>query len=452
MKRVIKVTLIILGLAGLIFAGLAAFNRNKAKADPYQLAPVANGDVAVTISATGTVEPEEVVDVGAQVAGRIISFGKDKNGKTIDYGSSVESGTVLANIDPALYVSDVDQTNAALVQAKANLARAEADLGQLKSKLEQAQNDWNRAQQLGPSDALSASSFDAYKSGYETAKANLAVGEASIAQNKGAVLQAQAALDRAQRNLGYCTIVSPVSGVIIDRRVNIGQTVVSSLNAPSLFLIAKDLRHMQIWVAVNEADIGNIHTGQPVTFNVDARPGQVFTGKVGKVRLNASMTQNAVTYTVEVLTDNSQKILLPYLTANVRFEVTRRDNVLTVPSAALKWNPRPEQIDPQFANTPEISNAPPKRGFSGRPGRSMPRADAAVPMGTVWAVGEQGLRPIRVNVGISDGVKTEVQGPGLEQGLKVVVGENQGDQANSAGGPSNPFTPQLRGRGGRGAH
>ncbi len=215
-----------------------------------------------------------MVDVGAQVAGQINCFGKDKNGKTIDYGSVVEEGTILAQIDDSLYAADVALANAQLQQARAGVLRAEADLGQLKSRLNQAKRDWDRAQRLGPSEALAQSSYDAYKSGYEIAQANVVVGEAAIIQAKDAVAQSQATLQRAQRNLGYCTIKSPVKGVIIDRRVNIGQTVVSSLNAPSLFLIAKDLKRMQVWVSVNEADVGNIHPGQPVSFTVDAYPGK----------------------------------------------------------------------------------------------------------------------------------------------------------------------------------
>lgn len=441
MKRLGKILALILGLAGLLAAGLAFFNQgDEASADIYQLAPVELGSVARTINATGTVEPEEVIDVGAQVAGRIISFGRDKTGKPIDYGSVVAAGTVLANIDPALYQSDVDHAKAALAQARANLVRAEADLGQMKAKLEQASNDWKRAQQLGPSDALSRSAFDAYKAGFETAKANLAVGQAAIEQNRGAVLQAEAALARAERNLGYCTIVSPVDGVIIDRRVNIGQTVVASLNAPSLFLLAKDLSRMQVWVAVNEADIGSIHSGQPVTFTVDARPGQVFHGSVGKIRLNASMTQNVVTYTVEVLTDNSKRILLPYLTANVRFEIARRENVLTVPAAALKWTPKPEQVDPAYP----AGNLSGSAGPGGGRLRELPRADSNAGIGTIWVKSGRGVRPVAVNVGISDGLKTEIQGEDLTEGLEVVVGENTPDQERPAA-TANPFTPQFRG-------
>src|SRR5208337_2698142 len=151
-----------------------------------------------------------------------------------------------------------------------------------------------------------------------------------ILQAQKAVDQAQATLKKAQDNLSYCTIISPVKGVIIDRRVNIGQTVVSSLNTPSLFLIAKDLNRLQVWVSVNEADIGRIHPGQPATFTVDAYPGEVFPGEVGKVRLNATMTQNVVTYTVEINTDNSGGKLLPYLTANVNFLAGEATNALLV--------------------------------------------------------------------------------------------------------------------------
>ena len=155
-----------------------------------------------------------------------------------------------------------------LGQARAGVMRAEADLKQFEAKLYQATRDWERAQKLGPSDALSESDFDAAKSSFEIAKANVTVGKSSILQAHNSVAQAEAMLQRAERNLGYCTIISPVKGVIIDRRVNIGQTVVSSLNAPSLFLLAKDLNRMQVWVSVNEADIGNIRHGQPVTFTV----------------------------------------------------------------------------------------------------------------------------------------------------------------------------------------
>ena len=341
-----KIILFLIPLLLIVLAVFWFWRGSGHRSMPYRLAPVVRGNLEAVISATGTVEPEEVVDVGAQVAGKIVAFGKDKHGKPIDYGSHVEAGTVLARIDDSLYAADVSQSKAQLGQAKANYQRSQADLGQLRAKLVQAEADWQRAQQLGPSEALSQADYDAARSAYDVARANLNVGQAAIVQAKEAVSQAEASLAKAKQNLDYCTIRSPVKGVIIDRRVNIGQTVVSSLSAPSLFLIARDLTKMQVWASVNEADIGSIHPGQPVTFTVDALPGKTFQGVVGKIRLNATMTQNVVTYTVEVNTDNSSGVLIPYLTANLKFIVSERKNVLLVPNAALRWIPQPDQVAP----------------------------------------------------------------------------------------------------------
>lgn len=417
-----------------VLAGGAAITYWQRSAPPpaaFRTAPVKRGDLLVTINATGTVEPEEVVDVGAQVAGKIEFFGQDPggNGKTIDYGSEVDEGTVLAHIDDSLYGADVESNGAQLEQAKASVLRAQADLEQMKAKLDQAEQNWKRAQELGPSRALSATDYDSYKAAYETAKATVGVGEATVVQAEKAVLQAQAGLDRAKTNLGYCTIKSPVKGVIIDRRVNIGQTVVSSLNAPSLFLIAKDLKRMQVWASVNEAEIGSIHPGQAVTFTVDAFPGQTFRGEVGKVRLNASMTQNVVTYTVEINTDNSDGKLLPYLTANVEFEVARQKDVLMVPNVALRWMPLPQQVAPDAR--PQLAAAV---------SRSAADATDHAP-GTVWLREGGFVRPVTVNVGLSDGSMTEIQSDTLKEGTEVVVGESVrnggGDEAAS------PFAPRV---------
>ena len=206
----------------------------------YRTATVIRGDVAATISASGTIEPVEVVDVGAQVAGLIKSFGKDVSGKTVDYGSLVDEGAVLANIDDSVYVAD-------LSVAKAGELSADANLEQMNAKLDQAEAEWKRAQDLYANKLMAQVDYDTDKANYEVAKASVSVAKSDVAQ-------AQAALEKAQRNLDFCVIKSPVKGVIIDRRVNIGQTVVASLNAPSLFLIAKDLKKLQIWVSVNEAD------------------------------------------------------------------------------------------------------------------------------------------------------------------------------------------------------
>jgi HlyD family secretion protein len=408
----------------------------------FRTTAVTRGDLLATISATGTVEPEEVVDIGAQVAGRIVNFGKDKSGKAVDYGSVVEAGMVLARIDDAIYAAEVSQAKAAVAQARANVKRAEADLGQLKARLFQAERDWGRAKKLGPSDALSQSDYDAAQSAFEVAKANLNVGQAAVIQAKDAVAQAEATLRRASQNLDYCTIKSPVKGVIIDRRVNIGQTVVASLNAPSLFLLAKDLKRLQIWAAVNEADIGNIHPGQPVTFTVDAHPGVTFKGEVGKIRLNATMTQNVVTYTVEVDTDNADGRLIPYLTANLKFLVAERKNVLLVPNAALRWKPLPDQIAPEFRQQPAKKGG--KKSGEGQALAQKGQDNQAV--GTLFVAKGGYVQPVKVRLGPTDGSLTEIQGPEIKEGMQVVIAEQQKGE-NGTSGSASPFAPQLfRGR------
>jgi HlyD family secretion protein len=434
-----KITLFLIPLLLIVLAVFWFWRGSGHRSMPYRLASVVRGNLEAVISATGTVEPEEVVDVGAQVAGKIVAFGKDKHGKPIDYGSHVEAGTVLAHIDDSLYAADVSQSKAQLGQAKANYQRSQADLGQLRAKLVQAEADWQRAQQLGPSEALSQADFDAARSAYDVARANLNVGQAAIVQAKEAVSQAEASLAKAKQNLDYCTIRSPVKGVIIDRRVNTGQTVVSSLSAPSLFLIARDLTKMQVWASVNEADIGNIHPGQPVTFTVDALPRKTFQGVVGKIRLNATMTQNVVTYTVEVNTDNSSGVLIPYLTANLKFIVSERKNVLLVPNAALRWIPPPDQVAPS-AQQPAGRR---KAGESAaQPTKAAPATQDEVPRGTVWLPEGSYVKPVKVQLGPTDGSATEVQSQDLHEGMQVVVGEQQKEEQGPESTGS-PFTPQI---------
>ena len=213
--------------------------------------------------------------------------------------------------------------------------------------------------------------------------------------------------------------------------MTIGETVVSAFNTPSLFLIAKDLKRIQVWASVNEADIGNIHAGQPVTFTVDAYPDEVFHGKVGKVRLNATMTQNVVTYTVEVNTDNPDGKLLPYLTASVQFLTGQRHDVLLVPNSALRWRPQPEQIDRTAENpAPAAGSHPPAE-----------KKTDSKQAGVVWVDEGDLVRSVPVTLGLSDGVETEVTGRDLTEGAPAVIA-NQSVEDAAQEQANNPFAPK----------
>lgn len=434
-----------------------------------KFAPIERGDLLVTVAATGTLEPEELVDVGAQVAGKIQELGQEpSSGKRIDYGSVVEPDTVLAKIDSAIYEQEVNFARAQLNKAKAKLKqteaqtgeavaaveRANADLVQSRVRLRLTKLDFDRAERLFPSKSITEEEYDTTESNWEAAKAACQVGEASLKQAESAVVTAKAteeearadvesadaSLKRAEKNLDYTTIRSPIKGVIVDRRVNVGQTVVASLNAPSLFLIAKDLSRLQVWASVNEADIGRLAHGQSVTFSVDTFPNELFSGQVQQIRLNASMTQNVVTYTVVVEVDNVQNKLIPYLTANVKFEVARLTEVLLLPNAALRWKPRSELIAPEFRETKAGKNV-------------------------VWIRQGEWVRPLPVKVMDTDGTMSAVEpadsaagsdrgdapdvmkglvmdGLAME-GLQIVVGE-------SVEGPKeelvNPLLPQRQGK------
>ena len=455
----------VLLLIGLVAGGAAAYQGYFSTEAPgnFRTGTIERGDLLITITATGTLESEELVDVGAQVVGRIKEFGLDPRGETnprykdkiIESGSPVHERMLLAQIDDSLYV-------AAFNQAQAALERAKADLIQLQAKRDQTDAEWKRAQRLhelklsslsspvgkeSPTSTLtiqgiSDSDFILAKANYEVALANVEVGKAAIKQE-------EAMLQQVKTNLDYTTIKSPVEGTIIDRRVNIGQTVVSSLNAPSLFLIAKDLRKMQVWASVNEADIGRLKEELPVTFTVDAFPNEVFHGKVSRIRLNATMTQNVVTYTVVVSFDNSDMKLIPYLTANVNFEIDRRSNALLVPNAALRWQPRLQQVAPDVRDSAAASSSgkrqakekPAAEKSSDAAGKksSKPRQQREE-RGVVWVKDEDFVRPVEVRVGSSDGTATEISGPEVKEGMEVVLSEIRSERSTDT---KNPFAPKF---------
>ena len=409
-----KIVYLVIVLVAAYFV-YACFFKNEDNTVDFKISEVVRQDIIFYIDATGTVEPEDLVDVGARVSGEIIAFGKDKDGKEIDYGSTVAEGDILALIDNEIPQSNLLLAKAKLEQAFASEKEAKANIILSDAKLAQTERDFDRAKRLGVSEALSQSTFDAYLSAWEQAKANVDVAHSRIPQTVAQIAQAQATLKEAERNLQYCVIRAPVDGVIIDRKVNVGQTVVSSMSASSLFLIAKDLKKMEVWASVNEADIGNIQAGQEVVFTVDAFPEEIFHGKVAKIRLNASMTQNVVTYVVEVITDNSNLRLLPYLTANLKFEISKELNALTVPNSALRWNPD---------------------GFVDENDSDAPR---------VWILRDGEPKKFEVNTGITDGAYTTIKCNSINEGDLVITGINT--QSTVANANTNPFAPKLPQRG-----
>ena len=428
-------TLLILALVGGgVYWGYCKYVK-KTSVTRFTTEPVTRSELSSTISATGTVEPEELVNVGSQVNGKIISFGIDSEKKEVDYGSPVKEGMVLARIDDALYDAEMREAQAQKLQAQAAILSSQANIDYAKAKLILADSNWVRAQNLYPKGAMAKSDYDSYKAEYESAKATVAINEAALAENKAALAVAEASYDKANRNLGYGTISSPVDGVIIDRRVSIGQTVVSNMSASSLFLIAKDLKRMQVWVSVNEADIGSLKVGMPVEFTVDAFPDAIFYGEVHKIRLNATMSQNVVTYVVEVATDNSSGKLLPYLTASVKFIKERKKDVLCVPNAALRYRPAENLV-------PEQYRAQAAEGSTLRSGKDR----------MLWVRSGDSIRPVKVSTGLNDGVMTEIVSGDIREGEEVVVGttvissEQVASSGGNAGSPFLPKPPQRKGR------
>lgn len=461
-----------------VVSGVAIWLSSTTSASPvsFRTERIGKGELLAAVSATGTLEPVEVLDVGAQVVGQIKEFGTGADGKTIDYGSPVEPGTVLARIDDSLYKAQVEQSRALLrsaerqldsakakvdsakakvEQANANVQRADADLKAAKAKSNQTSRDWERAKQTEGS--ISQADFDAARANYESNLAGVGVAEAATVQaraaevdSRAAVIDAEAAvgtaeaavakakadLQRDETSLSYCTIASPVKGTIIDRRVTIGQTVQSSFNAPSLFLIAKDLKKIEVWASVNEADISQVRFGQAVRFSVDAYPNETFHGTVARTRLNATNTQNVVIYTVEVLTDNADGRLLPYMTANLQFEVDKRNDAVLVPNSALRYRPSPQAIAPEVKASKEKGNNKAAEGDGDKAGH-----------GIVWVPDDTGhVRLIRLRIGLTDGNNTEVLGGELELGASVVVGESKPGSVGSSE-VTNPFAaPRFGGK------
>lgn len=377
----------------------------------YRTAAVERASLKSTVSATGKLGAVRTVQVGTQVSGQVAQL-------YVDFNDKVKAGQLLARIDPKLQEQAVQDAEAQLERAKAQLAQAE--------------DEYNRNKQLFDARVITPVEFGATKS--------------TFAVQQAAVKSADIALDRAKQNLAYTSIYAPINGVIVERNVDVGQTVAASLSAPQLFLIANDLSEMQILASVDESDIGTIKEGQPAQFTVQSYPNRTFNGVVQQVRLQSTTTENVVNYTAVVTVKNQDGQLLPGMTATVQFLTATADNVLAVPNAAL----RIRATEAMLAGMGQRRDTTAKRDSASRGGRGA-RPAGARPAGTsvatLWYLDSAGVaRPARVKVGLSDGTKTEVSGPTLREGMQIVTALPASDQtAASPAAAANPLQPQRAG-------
>ncbi|WP_292993558.1 efflux RND transporter periplasmic adaptor subunit [Nitrosomonas sp.] len=338
--------------------------KKESKENQYKTRNIERGDVIQFISANGTLTPVVLVNVGTQVSGTVAKL-------YADYNDHVEVGQILAELDPALL-------QAQLQQSKANLLNAQVTLRIADSKLK-------RHQLLKDKEFISLEALQMIEQEMEVARAQLAISKAQVARD--------------QTNLNYSVIRSPISGVIIARNVDIGQTVAANFQTPILFQIAKDLRQMQINISVAEADIGQLHLGQLINFTVDAFQQRKFTGTVKQVRLNPTIQENVVTYNVVAMVDNDDGTLLPGMTANINFVVNQKNDVLRVPNAALRYQPK----DIESSEGSKISKL----------------ANQSV----VYLLAENQPIPVSVIAGITDGNFTEIVNGEIKAGDKVIISE-----------------------------
>ncbi|HEX6641108.1 MAG TPA: efflux RND transporter periplasmic adaptor subunit [Thermoanaerobaculia bacterium] len=376
----------------------------------YRFATIERGDIESTVSATGTLSAVRTVSVGTQVSGQIADL-------FVDFNDTVKKGQLLARIDPTLQQQAVTDAQASVEKARAQEL--------------QAQRDFNRSRELMNAGLVARSEYETTDSTLDVARAN--------------VKQARVSLDRARQNLEYTKIYAPIDGVVVERNVDDGQTVAASLSAPQLFLIANDLRNMQILASVGESDIARIKEGQKVKFTVQALQGQTFEGQVAQVRLQSATNENVVNYTVVVSVSNAEKKLLPGMTARVEFLTSSANDVLKVANAALRFKPAENAVVASGAPASRPAGPAASRRRSGaRSGNSG--------SGTLYTVNAKGtLTPIRVRTGLSDGSMTEIRSRDLKEGTKVVAGVAQPQSANTTSNAS-PFQgnqqPQRGPRGG----
>ncbi|GAB1724043.1 MAG: efflux RND transporter periplasmic adaptor subunit [Nitrospira sp. CR1.1] len=383
---------------GLAIAGYVFFNGERKAPVRYRTVPVERGTVVSLVTATGTINPITTVQVGSQVSGMIESL-------HADFNSKVKASQVVARIDPFPYQARRDQAAASLANARAAWEKARIDLAQRRRELD-------RAKSLIGQQFISQNEVDVALTASEGAVAQLKVTEA-------AVKQAEAMLQAAELDLKYTVIRSPVDGVVISRLVEVGQRISASFSIPTLFLIAEDVTKMQVDTNVSEADIGGIVDGKAASFTVDAYPGEAFQGRVRQVRNAPINIQNVVTYDVVVEFENPEFRLKPGMTANVSIVVHKRENVLKVPNAALRFVP-PKVVREERGEAGSKKNGD---GAGGRPTAGSVPAEPAHRQWGVWKLDAAGeLERVPVEMGISDRSYVEIAAAGIQEGDQVVTG------------------------------
>ncbi len=388
-----------------VVAGYFWIRKAETEKTTYQTVALDRGDVTVTITATGTLEAVTTVQVGSQVSGTIAKL-------YADFNSVVKEGDLLAQLDSTFLRASVNQQ-------QANLDRAQAQLNE-------AQRSYDRTNGLFTRNLGTQADLDAAISNLESAKASLR--------------QAQASLDGAKVNLKYSTIRAPISGVVISRNVDVGQTVAASLSAPTLFTIANDLRQMQVQASIDEADIGSIKVGQDVTFQVDAYPEDKFDGTLSQIRLAPVISQNVVTYDVIINVSNPDLKLMPGMTANVTIVVAHAENVLRAPLAAIRFTPTVTDT----AATARSSNGAMAAGTNGGgPMHGMKRDPNAA---RIWTLDNGRPTPHRIIKGLQDGRYVVIAESDFKDGDQIIVGAN-GSTAVATPQGQNPFMPRMGGRG-----
>lgn len=350
--------------------------RDDDAAPKFITAPALRGPLLARVTATGTLSARVTVQVGSQVSGRIQAL-------AADFNSTVKKGQVIARLDRQLFEAGVEQARANLAAAQGNLTRARAEAAD-------AERQAGRGDELYGQKLLSQAERDTVRSNAESAQAGVAAAE-------GLVAQARAALSQARINLDYTVITSPTNGTVISRNVDVGQTVAASLAAPILFVIAEDLRKMQVHTSVAESDVGKLKEGMPVVFSVDAYPGEGFSGELTQIRNAPQMAQNVVTYNAVLDVENIDLRLKPGMTANVSFITAQRQDALSVPNAALRFRPSAELLK----TTP--------------PQQATPQAR------TLWVLRAGLPVPVPVETGISDGSRTEIRSGELQAGDELIT-------------------------------